>query len=139
MFFSSPYALLALGASTKLASAALTSGSDSACKQVQFDFPAETNKNDPRAEAVKQAYLREWDQYTKYAWPNDDLLALSHNYTNDIYGWGASIVDGISTAIVMGLTDVVEEQLAHIASINFEYVIRLPYPFSRREEGKTLG
>jgi mannosyl-oligosaccharide alpha-1,2-mannosidase len=93
-----------------------------ACNRIQYDFPSGTNKNDPRAEAVKKAYVREWNEYMKYAFPNDDLMPLSHNYTNDLFGWGASVVDGIDTAIVMGLTDIVEQQLKHIASVDFTCV-----------------
>ena len=35
---------------------------------------------------------------------------------------GATVVDGIDTAIIMGLTDIVEQQLKHIASVNFTLV-----------------
>lgn len=111
--------LLALAA---IASAAPSASSTHTCKQVQHNFTKNTNKNDPRAEAVKQAYAREWREYSKYAFPNDELLPLSHNYTNDLFGWGATIVDGIDTAIIMGLTDIVEQQLKHIASVDFTYV-----------------
>jgi mannosyl-oligosaccharide alpha-1,2-mannosidase len=108
--------LLALAAVT---SAAPSTSSGNTCKKVQYDFPKGTNKHDPRAEAVKQAYAREWREYSKYAFPNDELLPLSHNYTDDLFGWGASVVDGIDTAIIMGLTDIVEQQLKHIASVDF--------------------
>ncbi|KAJ5263559.1 mannosyl-oligosaccharide alpha-1-2-mannosidase 1B [Penicillium angulare] len=121
-------ALLALAAVTGHAAAAppQARSSSSTCNTVQFDFPAGTNKGDPRAEAVKQAYAREWNQYWKYAYPKDDLLPITHNGTNDLFGWGASVVDGIDTAVVMGLTDIVEEQLKHIAAIDFtksEYLV----------------
>jgi mannosyl-oligosaccharide alpha-1,2-mannosidase len=109
------HALLALAAFVPAIAARPSQG----CRKVQHDFPAGTNKNDSRAEAVKQAYVREWNQYYKYAFPQDDLLPLTHNGTNDLFGWGASVVDGIDTAIVMGLTDIVEKQLKHIASIDF--------------------
>lgn len=109
------HALLALAALVP----AIAARPSQACRKVQHDFPAGTNKNDSRAEAVKQAYVREWNQYYKYAFPQDDLLPLTHNGTNDLFGWGASVVDGIDTAIVMGLTDIVEKQLKHIASIDF--------------------
>lgn len=95
------------------------------CKRIQHAFPPATNKGNPnahRAEAVKQAYLNEWNVYMKYAFPNDDLKPLSHSYVNDFFGWGTTVVDGIDTAIIMGLTEVVESQLAHIASIDFTYV-----------------
>lgn len=109
------HALLALAALVP----AVAARPSPTCRKVQHDFPAGTNKNDPRAEAVKQAYVREWNQYYKYAFPQDDLLPLTHNGTNDLFGWGASVVDGIDTAIVMGLTDIVEQQLKHIYSVDF--------------------
>lgn len=108
----------------------VTSSSGKTCRQVQYNFTPGTNKNDPRAEAVKEAYVREWNQYSKYAFPNDDLLPTTHNYTNDLFGWGATVVDGIDTAIVMGLTDIVEQQLKHIASVDFTSVWeRQPHVF----------
>ncbi|KAJ5735533.1 mannosyl-oligosaccharide alpha-1-2-mannosidase 1B [Penicillium malachiteum] len=112
-------ALLALAAVTGHATAAPHARAGATCNTVQYNFPAGTNKNDPRAEAVKQAYVREWNQYSKYAFPKDDLLPITHNGTNDLFGWGATVVDGIDTAIVMGLTDIVEQQLKHIASVDF--------------------
>lgn len=67
--------------------------------------------------------MREWNQYSTYAFPNDDLLPITHNYTNDLFGWGATVVDAIDTAIVMGLTDIVEQQLKHIAAVDFTSVV----------------
>lgn len=111
------HALLALAALRQVSAAAASPRST--CNKVQYDFPAGTNRNNPRANAVKEAYAREWRQYYKYAFPEDDLLPITHNGTNDLFGWGASVVDGIDTAIVMGLTDIVEKQLKHIASVDF--------------------
>jgi mannosyl-oligosaccharide alpha-1,2-mannosidase len=111
------HALLALAALRQ--ASAVTTSSRHTCNKVQYDFPAGTNKNDPRAEAVKQASAREWNEYYKYAYPKDDILPITHNGIADLFGWGASVVDGIDTAIVMGLTDIVDEQLKHIASVDF--------------------
>jgi hypothetical protein len=36
-------------------------------------------------------------------------------------GWGASIADGLSTAILMEMPDVVLAQLNHIATIDFSH------------------
>ncbi|KAJ5536746.1 mannosyl-oligosaccharide alpha-1-2-mannosidase 1B [Penicillium frequentans] len=113
------HALMALAMIGQASAAPSHARSSATCGTVQFDFPAGTNKNDPRAEAVKQAYVREWNEYSKYAFPNDDLLPITHNYTNDLFGWGATVVDAIDTAVVMGLTDIVEQQLKHIASVDF--------------------
>ncbi|KAJ6164451.1 mannosyl-oligosaccharide alpha-1-2-mannosidase 1B [Penicillium chermesinum] len=115
-----PHALLALSSVIGTTSAASHArASSQSCNKVQYHFPAGTGKNDPRAEAVKQAYVREWNEYYKYAFPQDDLEPLTHNGTDDLFGWGASVVDGIDTAVVMGLTDIVEKQLKHIAATDF--------------------
>ncbi|KAI9663155.1 MAG: maturation of Asn-linked oligosaccharides protein [Bathelium mastoideum] len=90
-----------------------------ACKKVQYDFPAGQGGNATRAAAVVEAYQYAWNGYKEYAFGKDELLPLSKSYTQDWYGWGVTIVDGIDTAIVMNLTDIVEEQLAYIQTIDF--------------------
>jgi mannosyl-oligosaccharide alpha-1,2-mannosidase len=101
-----------------------TNGTLPACKKIQYDFPAGSGSNTERAEAVKEAYLYAWDAYTKYAINNangtDELLPLTLSGINDWFGWGVTVVDAIDTAVVMGLTDVVEQQLAYIQKIDFD-------------------
>lgn len=91
------------------------------CKKVQFDFPAGTNSNTSRADAVRGLYRRSWAQYAEYCFGADELMALNNTCTNDLFGWGASIVDGIDTAIIMNLTDIVGTQLAFIAQTDYTY------------------
>ncbi|TVY64346.1 putative mannosyl-oligosaccharide alpha-1,2-mannosidase [Lachnellula suecica] len=89
------------------------------CVTIQYPFPAGQGGNSTRADAVKEEYRYVWAEYAKYAFGQDDLLPISHAGTNDLFGWGATIVDGIDTAVVMGLTDIVTSQLAWIASVDF--------------------
>lgn len=89
------------------------------CKKIQYEFAPGSGSNAARAEAIKDAYLYAWNAYTKYASGFDELLPLTATGINDWYGWGVTVVDGIDTAIVMGLTDVVEQQLAFIEKIDF--------------------
>lgn len=89
------------------------------CVTIQHKFAPGQGAIPSRAEAVKQEYQNVWNEYAKYAFGQDDLLPLSHAGENDLFGWGATIVDGIDTAIVMGLTDIVDKQLAWIASVDF--------------------
>jgi mannosyl-oligosaccharide alpha-1,2-mannosidase len=90
-----------------------------ACVTIQHPFLPGQGCLPAKAEAVRQEYRYVWNEYVKYAFGEDDLLPLSHAGTNDLFGWGATIVDGIDTAVVMGLTDIVEKQLAFIASVDF--------------------
>ncbi|KAH9839624.1 glycoside hydrolase family 47 protein, partial [Teratosphaeria destructans] len=90
-----------------------------ACKKIQYDFPAGTGGNATRAAAVKEAYTYSWNAWSKYADGMDELLPLTAAGINDWYGWGVTVVDGIDTAIIMNLTDIVEQQLAYIQKIDF--------------------
>lgn len=98
---------------------ASSSTAAASCNKVQYNFPSGTNSNTTRADAVKDLYRRSWDQYAQYCFGSDQILTLTNTCADDIFGWGATIVDGIDTAILMNLTDIVEQQLAHIASIDF--------------------
>ncbi|OKL62166.1 hypothetical protein UA08_02164 [Talaromyces atroroseus] len=89
------------------------------CNKVQYNFPSGTNSNTSRADAVKNLYRRSWDQYAEYCFGSDQILTLTNTCADDIFGWGATIVDGIDTAILMNLTDIVEQQLAHIAATDY--------------------
>lgn len=59
-----------------------------------------------RARQIQAAFSANLDAYLKYAWPGDELYALTSNGSGpaaNLYGdWGASAVDAISTALVMG-------------------------------------
>lgn len=98
---------------------AIANGTLPACKPIQYAFPSGTGGNATRAAAVKEAYLYAWDAYAEYAFGNDEVQPLSRTATNDWYGWAVMIVDGIDTAIIMNLTDVVAKQLAFIPTIDF--------------------
>ncbi|EPS25400.1 Mannosyl-oligosaccharide alpha-1,2-mannosidase [Penicillium oxalicum] len=72
-----------------------------------------------KAEAVKEAFQHAWDGYMKYAFPHDELHPVSNGYGDSRNGWGASAVDALSTAIIMGKTDVVNTILDHISKIDY--------------------
>ncbi|ROW01417.1 hypothetical protein VPNG_07624 [Cytospora leucostoma] len=100
-------------------STAVSNGTHPACKAIQHVFPSGTGGNSTRAAAVKEAYLYAWDAYVEYAFGHDELTPLSRSYNDDWYGWGVTIVDGIDTAVVMNLTEIVAKQLDFIQTIDF--------------------
>jgi len=89
------------------------------CKSIQYEFPPGTGSNATRAAAVKEAYQYAWDAFVEYAWGYDELQPLSKKGANDWYGWGVTIVDGLDTAIIMELKDVVSKMLGWIQSVDF--------------------
>lgn len=89
------------------------------CNTVQYDFPAGTNSDPTRANAVRDFYATVWDRYDQYCFGHDDINILDNTCVDDLFGWGATIVDGVDTAIVMNLTAIASKQLAHIAQTDF--------------------
>ncbi|KAF4595784.1 mannosyl-oligosaccharide alpha-1,2-mannosidase precursor [Ophiocordyceps camponoti-floridani] len=73
----------------------------------------------PKAAAVKEAFQVAWNGYRQYALNHDTLRPVSNGFEDDRNGWGATVVDGLSTAVVMGHTDIVNQMLRLIARIDF--------------------
>ncbi|RLN28878.1 hypothetical protein C2845_PM05G09400 [Panicum miliaceum] len=62
-----------------------------------------------RQKKVKEAFQHAWSGYRNYAMGYDELMPLSHRGTDGLGGLGATIVDSLDTAIIMGADDVVSE------------------------------
>lgn len=109
----------------------------------QFRGPARPYVANPsRAAAVKQTFDISWDGYYTYAFPHDSLRPVNNSWDDDRYvikeisvtssplyivltnhlrnGWGASAVDALSTALIMGDSRAVAEILDYIPQINFD-------------------
>lgn len=62
------------------------------------------------------------DGYFEHAFPDDELRPVNNTGdSNRVYGcgWGLSVVDALSTAIIMELDDIVERSLDFIDTIDF--------------------
>ncbi|KAI6250053.1 putative mannosyl-oligosaccharide alpha-1,2-mannosidase 1B [Erysiphe necator] len=81
---------------------------------------ADVSQGQQRADAVREAFRFAWNGYTQYAFPNDELLPVSNGFANSRNAWGASAVDGLSTALVMKIPEVVDQVLDFIPTINFD-------------------
>lgn len=75
--------------------------------------------NEYRRQQVRQAFLHAWSGYERYAWGHDEIRPVT-NATNDSWGgWGATLVDGLDSAMLMGLDEQVAKARIHVAGINF--------------------
>ncbi|KAJ8093549.1 hypothetical protein PM082_020407 [Marasmius tenuissimus] len=70
-------------------------------------------------DAVKDIFVRSYNAYRKYAFGNDTVRPVSGGSANGRNGWGASIVDGLSTMAIMGLDDFLNEGLEFSSKIDF--------------------
>ncbi|KAM5534007.1 hypothetical protein V8D89_012327 [Ganoderma adspersum] len=62
---------------------------------------------------VKGIFMTSWNAYMQYAFPHDDLTPISKSWTDGRNGWGASLVDGLTTL------DVFQQAVSHIATVDF--------------------
>lgn len=63
-----------------------------------------TGPTNDRQKAVVKAFQHSWLGYKKYAWGHDTLKPVSKSYS-DWFDTGLTIVDGLDTAIIMGLEE----------------------------------
>ncbi|UMM41643.1 hypothetical protein L5515_017814 [Caenorhabditis briggsae] len=68
-------------------------------KSVKFNGP-----DNERQKAVVKAFQHAWLGYKKYAWGHDTLKPVSKSYS-DWFDTGLTIVDGLDTALIMGLEE----------------------------------
>ncbi|CAE6430564.1 unnamed protein product [Rhizoctonia solani] len=60
-----------------------------------------------------------YTDYKKYAWGHDSLAPLNKTFIDDRNGWGATIVDAMSTMKIMGLEDLFAEAVEFSSKIDF--------------------
>ena len=72
-----------------------------------------------RAEAVKTAFRDSFTSYWKSCKGHDEIRPVTGGCKDPRNGWGASAIDGLSTAIIMELDSVVVDILEYVPTIDF--------------------
>ncbi|XP_020576782.1 mannosyl-oligosaccharide 1,2-alpha-mannosidase MNS3 isoform X2 [Phalaenopsis equestris] len=62
-----------------------------------------------RQNQVKEAFIHAWSGYRRYAMGYDELMPLSQKGVDGLGGLGATIIDSLDTAMIMGLNEIVSE------------------------------
>lgn len=62
-----------------------------------------------RQQKVKEAFIHAWSGYKSYAMGFDELMPLSHRGVDGLGGLGATVIDALDTAMIMGADEVVYE------------------------------
>ncbi|EJD51258.1 seven-hairpin glycosidase [Auricularia subglabra TFB-10046 SS5] len=70
-------------------------------------------------DAVVKIFTDAYDTYRDVAWGHDELAPIGRKGNDGRNGWGATIVDALSTAKIMGLDDVFDEGVEYAKSIDF--------------------
>ena len=88
---------------------------DRALRARQSNSPVEQE----RAAAVKEAFAFAWNGYFTTCKGQDELEPVTNTCSNPRNNWGASAVDALSTALVMGSQPIVTDILDYIATIDY--------------------
>lgn len=92
-----------------------------ACATQAAQIQTSQAKGNPgRAAAIKASFQSSFNDYLKYAKGTDELLPLSKTGTGGFGNWGATQVDALTTAHIMGLDSIVNDGIKFIETINFD-------------------
>ncbi|KAF5379218.1 hypothetical protein D9615_005884 [Tricholomella constricta] len=69
--------------------------------------------------AVQQIFEDSYSAYKQFAFGHDDLSPISQGFSDGRNGWGATIVDSLSTMYIMGLDDLFLEAVDFSSKIDF--------------------
>lgn len=75
-----------------------------------------------RKTAIAEAFQHAWNGYSKHCFGHDELKPVSNTCEDDFGGYGATAIDSISTAMLLGKEDVVVQILKHFATVDFKEV-----------------
>ncbi|KIY45171.1 glycoside hydrolase family 47 protein [Fistulina hepatica ATCC 64428] len=83
---------------------------------LQLPSDADTYK-----QGVVDVFRISWAAYKKYAWGHDDLEPVTGGYADSRNGWGSSLVDALSTAVLarLAVQDIFEEGVNHTLTVDF--------------------
>lgn len=94
--------------------------------RIQYDFQSDElplygeTMRARRQAAVKAAFMRCWSSYKEHAWMKDELAPISGDSRTTFGGWGATLVDGLDTLLIMDLEDEFEEAVSAVVQIDFK-------------------
>ncbi|OAY66610.1 Mannosyl-oligosaccharide 1,2-alpha-mannosidase MNS3 [Ananas comosus] len=76
---------------------------------VSSNLDADKSESQLRQQKVKDAFIHAWSGYRNYAMGYDELMPLSQRGVDGLGGLGATIIDALDTALIMGAEDIASE------------------------------
>ncbi|KAH9810194.1 family 47 glycoside hydrolase [Melampsora americana] len=87
--------------------------------KIQADHIRSGPDSQIRANRIRDLFKKGWSTYRAHAWGHDEIGALSLKPSDTRNGWGATLVDSLSTLQVMKLHKEYTEAIQHIQSVDF--------------------
>ncbi|KAI0314997.1 seven-hairpin glycosidase [Amylostereum chailletii] len=103
-----------LASSLALLSAPVALGAQVQSSNIQLPADAATNK-----QAVVDIFTQSYSSYQQFAAGHDEVAPIRKTALDPRNGWGASVVDAMTTMYIMGLDDLFSDALTFAQNINF--------------------
>lgn len=91
-----------------------------------------------RQDWVKRAFLHAWRGYKNKAWGHDEVKPINGKGSNGFNGWGATIVDSLSTLLLLNLTDEYSLARTHVRQIDFSKIVGEKSVYGQLKDGRTV-
>ena len=98
----------------------------------------QTKIRQARQKWAKNAFLHAWRGYRSRAWGSDEIAPMSGQIKNVFNGWGATIIDSLSTLLLMGLNEEYSLARAHVRQIDFTKILGEGLLWGVRENARTV-
>lgn len=91
-----------------------------------------------RQDWVKRAFLHAWGGYKSKAWGHDEVRPVTGHSSNGFNGWGATIVDSLSTLLLLNLTEEYSLARTHVRQIDFTTISGEKSVYGQLKDSRTV-
>lgn len=91
-----------------------------------------------RQDWVRRAFLHAWRGYKNKAWGHDEVKPVSGKGSNGFNGWGATIVDSLSTLLLMNMTEEYSLARTHVRQIDFSLILGEKSVYGSLKDSRTV-
>ncbi|KAI5475259.1 class I alpha-mannosidase, glycoside hydrolase family 47 protein, partial [Pseudohyphozyma bogoriensis] len=94
--------------------------------RVQFEGRVreeDEKRNIGRREWVDVAFRHAWEAYKEHAWGHDEVKPVTCGFQDPFNGWGATLIDSLSTLLIMGLQDDYNLAREHVRQLDFTLLL----------------
>ena len=77
------------------------------------------SRREKRRDTIKEAFVHAWNGYKEHAWSKDEVAPISGGWRTSFGGWGATLVDSMSTLWIMDLKEDFVQCVEEVKNIDF--------------------
>lgn len=87
---------------------------------------------------VRRAFKHAWGGYKSQAWGHDEVRPLTGHGNNPFNAWGATIIDSLSTLLLLNLTEEYSLARTHVRQVDFTVILGDKSVYSSMPDTRTV-